>query len=351
MSILDTVKSAMGINPIHHADVDMKRVLDALADLDGKPIEKLEPQEARQQPTPADAVKRVMAEDKIAPPADTLQVSDITIPDAQGGSNPARVYKPAGAGTLPVILYFHGGGFVIADLDTYDATPRSLAAQTGAIVISAHYRQAPEHKLPAAHDDANAAYEWLLANAPQLGADPRRVALVGESAGGNLALNVAIHARDRGLTAPLYQVLVYPVVDTDTDTESYGDSSNAKPLNKDMMLWFVKHVIRSDDDKNSALLRVLHTPLEGLPPTTVITAGIDPLRTEGEKLARALTDAGVPVTHQGYPGATHEFFGMAPVVEAARDAQALASEHLKRAFSAQPTAAGTPPASSIRAPA
>lgn len=340
MSILNTVKSAMGINPTHHADLDMQRVLDALGDLDPKPLHKLSPAEARQQPTPADAVKKVMSEDNIATPADSLLVSDISIPDAAGGANPARVYKPAGAGPFPTILYFHGGGWVIADLDAYDATPRALATQTGAVVISAHYRQAPEHKFPSAHEDANAAYEWLLANAASVGADTSRIAVVGESAGGNLAINVAIHARDRGLQAPVYQVLVYPVANTDVGSESYHDSSNAKPLDKDMMLWFMKHVIREEEDKESLLLRVVDAKLEGLPPATVITAGIDPLRTEGHILASALTEAGVPVTHKNYAGVTHEFFGMAPVVAAAREAQELVSEHLARAFSAPACAPG-----------
>ncbi|MEI2416877.1 alpha/beta hydrolase [Orrella sp. JC864] len=340
MSIMDTVKSAMGLNPIHHADLDMQRVLDALDGLDPKPLHRLTPEEARRQPTPADAVRHLMRQENIAPPADTLQVEDIAIADAAGGANPARVYRPAGQGPLPVILYFHGGGWVIADLDTYDATPRALAMQTGAIVVSAHYRQAPEHKFPAAHEDACAAYAWLLQNAAGLGADPARIALAGESAGANLAINVAIHARDQGLQAPLYQVLVYPLANMDTDTESYHDSSNARPLGKEAMLWFLEHATATDQDRQSPLLRVLDARLQGLPAATVITAGIDPLRTEGEQLAHALTEAGVPVTHKGFAGVTHEFFGMAPVLEAARQAQALVCEHLRRALQGTGGAAG-----------
>lgn len=333
MSIIDKVKDAIGADPTLDADPDMRRVLDVLQSLEGRPIEDCTPEEARLQPTPTDAVLRVMQEKGLDPLAG-VDTEDIQIPLSHG-SNPARVYRSTGAmgvGPQPVILYFHGGGWVIADLDTYDATPRSLARQTGAVVISAHYRQAPEHKFPAAHDDANATYEWLLANAGVLGVDAERIAIVGESAGANLALNVSRHAARHQLGLPRYQVLVYPVASNDLHSASYHQNSNAKPLSRPMMRWFIEHVTSSPADVQDPRLNLVESDLAGLPPTLVITAGIDPLRSDGSKLVQALQSAAVPVEHHDYAGVTHEFFGMSAVVAAARQAQAAAAENLKAAF-------------------
>lgn len=333
MSIIDKVKDAIGADPTKDADPDMKRVLDTLAELDGKPIESCDATQARQQPTPADAVAQIMEEDGLAVPGG-VTAQDITIPTA-AGSNPGRVYRPdasTAVDLLPVILYFHGGGWVIADLDTYDATPRSLAQQTGAIVISAHYRQAPEHKFPAAHDDANATYEWLLNNAKDFGGDANRIALVGESAGANLAINVARHAVATGLPVPRYEVVVYPVASNDLHSESYHQNSNAKPLSRPMMRWFVEQISASPRDVEDPRINLVGADLHGLPATLVITAGIDPLRSDGEKLVAALQSSGVTVEHHDYPGVTHEFFGMAAVVKAAAQAQAGAVEKLKAAL-------------------
>lgn len=331
MSLMNTVKDALGVDPSSNADPDMGRVLEALKARDPKPIEDCSPEEAREQPTPSDAVADIMQADGLSADVPGVTSEDITIP-GPGGSNAARVYRPQGTGPFPVILYFHGGGWVIADIDVYDATPRSIAAQTGAIVVSAEYRRAPEHKFPAAHDDANAAYAWLLANAASIGGDPSRIALLGESAGGNLAINVAIHARDNGLQAPVHQALIYSVASNDMSSDSYHQNSNAKPLNKDMMKWFVKHVIRTDADKDDPRINVVAANLQGLPATTVVTAGIDPLRSDGDKLTAKLTSAGVPTQQFDYPGVTHEFFGMAAVVSAAKDAQNTVAQGLKAAF-------------------
>ena len=195
-----------------------------------------------------------------------MRTEDIVIPGA-AGSNPARVYRPQGEGPFPLILYFHGGGWVIADLDTYDATPRSIAAQSNAIVVSAHYRQAPEHRLPAAHDDAFAAWRWLVDNAASLGGEPDRIAVMGESAGGNLAINVSIRARETGTRMPLHQALIYPVASNNIVSVSYEENRNARPLSKPMMLWFVHNVINSESDLTSPLIDVVSADLSGLPPT------------------------------------------------------------------------------------
>ncbi|CAD6518687.1 alpha/beta hydrolase [Paraburkholderia metrosideri] len=343
MTLSDTIKGMVGLDPTGHADPDMKAVLDALKSLNPKPIEDCTVDEARRQPTPADAVKTLMNNPAFSarpsPELEAVRTEDIVIPGALG-SNPARVYRPQGEGPFPLILYFHGGGWVIADLDTYDATPRSIAAQSNAIVVSAHYRQAPEHRLPAAHDDAFAAWRWLVDSAASLGGDPQKIAVMGESAGGNLAINVSIRARDMGREAntpmPIHQALIYPVASNNIVSVSYEENRNARPLSKPMMLWFVHNVINSESDLTSPLIDVVSADLSGLPPTAIVTAGIDPLRSDGEKLAQKLQSAGVAVEHRNYRGATHEFFGMAAVVQAARDAQTFVSLAQRQAFGGVP---------------
>ncbi len=348
-TVRDRVDQALATvtgNPLANADIDMKHVLDAMAELRPLAIETLTPVEARLQPTPADAVKLLLTkEGKSAAPEPGVSTRDITFQGA-AGTLPARVYKPenAGAGPLPVIAYFHGGGWVIADIDTYDAAPRALARKANAIVVSFHYRQAPEHKFPAAHDDAVAAYRWLLQNAQQLGGDSSRIALAGESAGGNLAINVAIAARDGKLRPPVHQLLVYPVAQTDMETKSYKDNDSAKPLNKAMMEWFVGHVTTGPSDTMDPRIDVVNkADLKGLPPATIITAEIDPLRDDGAMLAARLKDAGVPVNHQDYAGVTHEFFGMAAVVAEARTAQDVAVKDLQASFGAAATGSNPAP--------
>lgn len=327
------VNSVLG-DPLANADVDMKRVIDKLGSLGGKPIETLTAEEARKQPTPTDAVKALLKDEgKSAEPAPGVTAIDITVEGA-AGKLPARVYKPDGAlGKLPVVLYFHGGGWVIADLDTYDAGPRAIAKLANAIVISVHYRQAPEHKFPAAHDDAVAAYKWVLANADAQGGDAKRVAVMGESAGGNLAINVAIAARDQKLQAPVHEALIYPVAGIDMESPSYKENEKAKPLNKAMMGWFVDQISKSPDDKNSPMIDLIgKADVKGLPATTIVTAQIDPLRTDGERLAAKLREFGVQVEAKNYDGATHEFFGMDAVVKDAGEAQAFVAQRLKAAF-------------------
>lgn len=326
-------------NPAADADVDMRRVLETLADLGPKPIEDLSPEEARKQPTPADAVAALLKEqgkdpDKLK--ADMgVTTKDTTYP-AAAGEQPIRIYTPAGAGggqPLPVVVYYHGGGWVIANLDVYDATPRAIAKQANAIVVSVEYRRAPEDKFPASHEDAVAAYKWVLDNAASFGGDPKRIAVMGESAGGNLAINTAIAARDQKLQPPLAQVLVYPVAGVDMNTPSYQANENAVPLNKAMMAWFVGHVVKSDADKQDPRLDLVgKADLQGLPPATVITAQIDPLMSEGQRLAEKLKAAGVETRYQNYDGVTHEFFGMSAVVADAASAQQLAVEELKKAL-------------------
>lgn len=312
------------------AELHMQKVLDALKSLGGKPIETLTPAEARKQPTPADAVKKVLSEmGKSTAPEPGVTVKDMTIP-VDGGSIPIHIYTPAGKGPFPVMVYYHGGGFVIADTGVYDASPRTLAKMANAIMVAVDYRQAPEHKFPTAPNDAYAAYLWTTQHAREFNGDPAHVAVGGESAGGNLATVVSMMARDKKAQLPVHQLLVYPVVDNDMNTPSYLRNANAKPLNKPMMAWFFKYY--GADATSPYALPLKNGRLAGLPPATIVAAEIDPLESEGKAYADKLKQAGVPVAYRAYGGVTHEFFGMGAVVPKAKDAEQYAADALKRAF-------------------
>ena len=318
-------------------DPQMKAVLDELQRLGVRPFETLTPNQARGQPTPADAVQTLlMRQGKNIVPEAVAKVEDRQI-DGPAGKLPIRIYTPKGDGPFPVIVYFHGGGWVIADLDTYDATPRALANIANAVVVSAHYRQGPEHRFPAAHSDAFAAYQWTLAHAGDIRGDAARIAVAGESAGGNLAASVAIMARNQDMPMPVHQLLIYPVTNYDFDSPSYIENAEAKPLSRDAMRWFFQHYLNWHTDGESRMVSLVREPrLQGLPPATVITAQIDPLRSEGKEYADNLREAGVPVNYRDYEGVTHEFFGMGAVLDQAREAQRFAAEGLHQAFSASP---------------
>ena len=198
-------------------DQQMQQVLNELQALGAKPLHTLTVEEARKGPTPADAVRQVLQKQgKSTEPTPVAHIADGAIP-GPAGPIPARIYWPEGmtqaSPPMPVVLYIHGGGWVIADLDTYDSSPRALANAAKAIVVSTHYRQAPEHKFPAAHEDTWTAYQWVLKNAPRFGGDPQRIAVAGESAGGNMAASIALRARDEKVQPPVHQLLIYPVVD------------------------------------------------------------------------------------------------------------------------------------------
>lgn len=291
---------------------------------------------ARSQASPADAAKAVQWEKRIPSALEgRIATEDIAIP-TDAGPLPARVYRPEGDGPFPVIVYFHGGGWVLADLNVYDGTPRALTAGVQAITVSVEYRHAPEHKFPAAHDDAWAAYQWIVENIHDWNGDAARIAVAGESAGGNLAANVALMARDMKATMPLRQLLVYPVAGEDMDTPSYQEHAEAAPLGKADMEWFVRHVFTSPEETADPRLNLLgQESLADLPPATIILAEIDPLRSEGEALAAALKAAGVETNLRVFTGVTHEFFGMGKVVGAASEAMDMAVADLKQAFAAQ----------------
>ena len=271
----------------------------------------------------------------------SLTISQMVLPKAYTpGSDTAgvqvRVYKPANAtGTPPAIVYLHGGGWVIGSLDVYEPSAKALAARTGAVVYSVDYRLASEtmNKFPAAHEDAYAAYKYVHDNAATLGVNSAKIAIAGESAGGNMAAAVCLLAKERGLALPIHELLVYPVANNDLTTASYQQYANAVPLNKPNIQYFTGLYFNSPADGDNRLISLVDVAdLHGLPPTTIIAAEIDPLQTEGQTLRDKLMAAGVATDYTLYPGTTHEFFGTYDIVPPANDAQNHAADRLKAAF-------------------
>lgn len=231
-----------------------------------------------------------------------------------GGPIRVRVYTPEGqAGPRPLLVFFHGGGWVLGDLDSHDGLTRRLARDVGAVVVAVDYRLAPEHPFPAALDDALAAYGWAVAHAQELGADPTRVAVVGDSAGGNLAAVVAQQAVSAGLRAPDLQVLIYPVTDLATESGSYAAFARGYQLDRDLMRWFIQHYVGDHDARDPRVSPLYAPSLAGLAPALVLTGGFDVLRDEGVAYVARLRDAGVPVEHHHHGPLIHGFFSMSSV--------------------------------------
>lgn len=329
-------------------DSDAQAVLDQFAKFGAPPIETMSPENARNAPTLKNAVEEMTAESVLARattiakpmPPPVGQISHRLIPGADGDIL-ARIFTPEGDGPFPVLVYFHGGGWVIANLDVYEPSCRALCNAVSAIVISVAYRLAPEHKYPAAVEDAYAASQWVMENAQALNGDPTRVAVAGESAGGNLAAVVCLKARDEGGRMPVAQLLIYPVTDHRMNTPSYQEHANAKPLNAAMMPWFWQHYLESEAQGGEPYVSpMLADNLSNLPPAIVITAESDPLRDEGEAYAKRLALAGVSVTARRFDGVMHEFFGLAGVVGKATEAVGEAASALKRVFDSRAASAG-----------
>ena len=281
----------------------------------------------------ADTLERTAAMRELGgDPEPLASVEDRVIP-GPGGDLPVRIYTPEGA-SGGCILYFHGGGWVICNLDTHDGPCRALANLSGSTLISVDYRLAPEAKYPAAADDSYAATCWASEHAAELGIDASRIAVAGDSAGGNLAAVVAQMARDRGGPALAFQVLVYPVTDRDFSTGSYaehGDSGDL--LSAADMTWYWDQYLESAAQATEPYAAPLQaSDLSGLPAALVITAEYDVLCDEGEAYARALEAAGVPTTLSRYDGVFHGFFNMAPMLDKATAAQAQAGAALRGAL-------------------
>ena len=296
-------------------------LIDQLAAMGGPPLDSLPVPQAREM------MNALRAFNAAGP--EVAKVEERKIPRS-GGEIPLRIYTPAGNGPFPALCWFHGGGWVLGDLESADPTCRDLANAAGCVVVSVDYRLAPESKFPAAADDCHAATQWVAANAAALGVDAKRIAVGGDSAGGNLAAVVALMARERG-PALRFQLLVYPVTDAAIDTPSYRDNADGYLLTKSSMVWFWSHYLRNDADKANPIASPLRAAdLKGLPPALVITAEFDPLRDEGEAYARRLREAGVPTKLSRYDGTIHGFFGMTGFIELGKKAVAEAAAAVKQ---------------------
>jgi acetyl esterase len=256
--------------------------------------------------------------------------------DGPLGPIPLRLYRPADvpvATPLGVLVFFHGGGWVIGDLETHDVLCRQLTAESGVSVVSVDYRLAPEHKFPAAADDAWAATRWIVAHAAELGIDANRVAVGGDSSGGNLAAVVALLARDQDAPSIAWQVLLYPVTDVGAETRSYRDFAEGYLLTREGMRWFAAHYLNAAADATDWRASPLRAPsLAGLPPALVVTAGFDPLRDEGEAYAVRLREAGVRVDAVCYGGMLHGFVPMGRLIDTGNRAVSFVAASLRQAL-------------------
>ena len=293
---------------------EVRALLEMMDAQGAPPLETQDPVEARS--SRLDGMKLLGGQ-----PIELGRVENLSAP-GPAGDIPLRLYANEYGGLRPALVYFHGGGFVFGNLDTHDAVCRAIAKASDAVVISVDYRLAPEHKFPAAVDDSYAATVWIAANAERLGIDARRIAVGGDSAGGNLATVIAMRCRDAGGPKLAAQVLIYPVTDVSTfDTGSHRELGEGYFLTRAAMEWFTGHYLASADQKRHPEASPLLAPnLSGLPPALVITAEFDPLRDEGEAYAKRLQQAGVPVTITRYPGMIHGFVSMRGVLSGGRQA-------------------------------
>ena len=327
--------------PAFAPDIDdqMWAVIDRFIKFGTPPLPTLSARQARMAPTVTDAVETLLANNNRSATQFDLTISQQVIP---GNYTPqsapdgilVRMYKPNGVtGPLPVIVYYHGGGWVIGSIEVYEPSCKALAANTGAIVVSVDYRLAPEAKFPNAHEDSYAAYKWARDNAASFGGNPAKVAVAGESAGGNMAVTTCLLAKQRGYAQPIHALSVYPVANNDLTTASYNQYADAVPLNRPNVMYFTEMYFKDMTDGDNELISLVDVAdLTGLPPTTIIGAEIDPLQTEGQQLRDRLSAAGVTVNYQLYQGTTHEFFGTYDVVPKATEAQNYAATQLKAAF-------------------
>jgi len=308
-------------------DPQAANVIDLIVKSGRPPYHQLTPKDARQmfrETRPAST-----------PPAPQIgAVRDVLTEGAQ--AIPLRVYRPPGVSDsrrLPVLVYFHGGGWVIGDLETHDVLCRQLTAEAGVSVIAVDYRLAPEHKFPAAADDAWAATRWIAAHAAELGVDADRLAVGGDSAGGNLAAVVALLAREAGGPRIALQILLYPVTDLVSESQSYADLADGYMLTRDSMRWFRAQYLAREQDAADWRVSPLRAPsLVGLPPALVVTAGYDPLRDEGEAYARRLREAGVSVDAVSFGGMIHGFVPMGRLIDTAFRSVSLITGSLRQAL-------------------
>jgi acetyl esterase len=301
-------------------DPQARSLLDQLEALGAPPLSQQTPEEARA----GFAVLAAVA----GPPEEPVPTEDRSVP-GPAGDIPVRIYRPESVQPLPVVVYFHGGGWVIGDIASHDTTCQRLAAEVPALVVSVDYRLAPEHRFPAAVDDCGAATSWVSAHAAELGGDPARLAVAGDSAGGNLAAVVALHARDADGPPIAFQLLVYPGTDMTRSLPSHTENGAGYLLESDTIDWFLDNYLADADRRHPDASPLFADDLSGLPPALVVTAEFDPLRDEGEAYAERLRQAGVTVTTSRYDGMIHGFYGLDSVFDAAKRATAETVEALR----------------------
>ncbi len=266
-----------------------------------------------------------------SPGPEVAKVEDRNIPGPDGGV-PVRIYTPDGDGPFPILAWYHGGGWVVGDLESADGVSRSLCAGGQCVVVSVDYRLAPDTKFPGPAEDCWAATTWAVNNAAEINGDPARLAVGGDSAGGNLAAAMSLMAADRGGPDIALQLLVYPVADRDFGTVSYTDNAEGYSLTKVTMQYYWDQYIDAEHATNPYAVPMQANDLAGQPPALVITAEFDPLRDEGEAYAKRLREAGVETTATRYDGMIHGFFNMGAAVDKGRQAVDEASAALRNAF-------------------
>lgn len=297
-------------------DPEAKNLLDLVRLANRPPYETLTPKEARK------LYKETRAAVTPEPP-EVSEAEDMAAPGANGPI-PLRYYRPKNAAkgkVLPVLVYYHGGGWVIGDLDTHDVVCRTLANEAGCAVVSVDYRMGPEHKFPAAVDDAYLVAKWVAEESKALRVDPARLAVGGDSAGGNLAAVVSLLARDHGGPSIAFQLLIYPATDMAMNTDSQAKFAEGHLLTRGGQIWFQAQYLRGAEDKADWRASPLKAPsLANLPPAYLLVAGHDPLRDEGEAYAKALEKAGNRVAFREFPGQIHGFITMGKVLQQANQA-------------------------------
>jgi acetyl esterase len=302
-------------------DPQVRAVLQYFAQLGRPPLDQIAPPEARRQYRDTRAALR--------PPAPALPVVGDLHAEGTAGLIPLRLYRPAN-GVLPALIYFHGGGWVLGDLDTHDVVCRQIAAQAGVVVIAVDYRLAPEHPFPAAVDDCWSATTWIAANAVALGIDGSRLAVGGDSAGGGLAAVMTLMARSAGPDL-IFQILVYPVTDLRAESASYSTYADGYLLTRAVMRWYIaQYAPTREDVQDWRASPLLALSVNDVPPALVITAGLDPLRDEGEAYARRLEDAGVVVDSVCLGGMIHGFVTMGGKIDTANRAVSYIASALRQ---------------------
>jgi acetyl esterase len=296
----------------------VESLLKTMADAGGPSISDVAPQQGRE-------MYRMMHQD--------MKKAELhEVVDQQAGSVPIRIYRPSEGDNKPCLVFFHGGGWVIGDLDTHDAPCRMLAKSSDCVVIAVDYRLAPEHPFPKPFDDCYEAFSWIHQHAQELGINPLKLAVGGDSAGGNLAAALCLKIKAESGPTIRHQLLIYPVTDAAMDTASYSDNAEGYMLTRATMAWFFDHYIGPEHRQNPLVSPLLAEDLSGLPPATVFTAEFDPLRDEGEAYGKRLEEAGVQTLVKRFDGQVHGFFTMTDVMPEAQQAADLAAKQLIESF-------------------